>query len=382
MPSRNTGSFLQRSPLFATLTAREVEALAAVAVEETHRARDYVFLEGDPARWFCVVKSGRVKILRHSRASKDVVLELLGPGEVFGGVAVIERRPYPAAAQATEATVVVKIPADAMIAVAERHPTVIKEIALMIGRRLRAAHDSVESLAVDPVEARLAAALLRLAEREGAHGRDRVTLPFHLTRQSLADMTGTTRRDGYSRHQPLAQGGVAGRRRRAAGAGGRRGAPRAGRGRGPVAMPPLVRRYIKTSFLFLLTGLAVGGYVIVAQFVVGAYPPRPLITAHVHLLLAGFMLMIVMGVATWMFPRPARDDTRYRPELVEAVYWLMTLSTALRAVAEILLGVTGAPRLGWLIAAGGLGQLAAAVLFVLNMWWRVRIPPAAAPAAR
>ena len=192
MPSRDTGGFLRQNPVFAALPAREVEALVAVAVEETHRTRDYIFTEGDPARWFCVVKSGRVKILRHSRAGKDVVLELLGPGDIFGGVAVIEKRPYPAAAQATEATVVLKIPADAMIAVAERHPSVIKEIALMIGRRLRTAHASVESLAVDPVEARLAASLLRLAEPEGAHGQHRVTLPFHLTRQSLADMTGTT----------------------------------------------------------------------------------------------------------------------------------------------------------------------------------------------
>ena len=62
----------------------------------------------------------------------------------------------------------------------------------MIGRRLRAAHDSVKSLAVDPVEARLAATLLRLAEREGARDEQGLTLPFHLTRQSLADMTGTT----------------------------------------------------------------------------------------------------------------------------------------------------------------------------------------------
>ena len=110
-------------------------------------------------------------------------------------------------------------------------------------------------------------------------------------------------------------------------------------------MPPLVRRYIKTSFVFLLTGLGLGGYIIVAQFVVGAYPPRPLITAHVHLLLVGFVLMIVMGVATWMFPRPARDETRYRPELVEAVYWLMTLSTALRAVAEVLSRLAKPPGL-------------------------------------
>ena len=147
-------------------------------------------------------------------------------------------------------------------------------------------------------------------------------------------------------------------------------------------MTPLVRRYIKTSFVFLLAGLLLGGWIVAAEFLAGRYPPRLFITAHVHLLLVGFMLTIVMGVATWMFPRPARDETRYRPEVVEAVYWLMTLSTALRAVAEILLGVTGAPRLGWLIAAGGLGQLAGAILFVLNMWWRVRIPAAAAPPPR
>lgn len=143
-------------------------------------------------------------------------------------------------------------------------------------------------------------------------------------------------------------------------------------------MTPLIRRYIKTSFVFLMVGLVIGAYLVMAQFVVGAYPSRLLVTAHVHLLLVGFMLMIVMGVATWMFPRPARDDARYRPGLAEAVYWVLTLSTAVRAVGE----VTGAfaPVRGFqlLVAAGGLGQLAAAVLFVANMWWRVRMPPAAA----
>jgi heme/copper-type cytochrome/quinol oxidase subunit 1 len=140
---------------------------------------------------------------------------------------------------------------------------------------------------------------------------------------------------------------------------------------------PLVRRYIKTSFVFLVLGLALGAYLIVAQFGVGAYPPRLVVTAHVHLLLVGFMLMIVMGVATWMFPRPSREDTRYRPELAEAVYWVMTLSTALRAATEMLLAYTGRPVLGWLIAVGGLGQVAGAMLFVANMWVRVRMPPAA-----
>lgn len=184
--------FLRQSPVFAMLPARELEALSAVGREETYSVRDYVFMEGDPPHWFCLVRSGRVKIVKHSRAGKDVVLEMLGPGEVFGGVAVIEKRPYPAAAQAVESSVVVKLPGEAIVALTERYPSVIKELALTIGRRLRAAHDSVKALAVDPVEARLAATLLRLAEREGTRGTHELTLPFHLTRQSLADMTGTT----------------------------------------------------------------------------------------------------------------------------------------------------------------------------------------------
>ncbi len=147
-------------------------------------------------------------------------------------------------------------------------------------------------------------------------------------------------------------------------------------------MTPLIRRYIKTSFVFLVAGLALGAYIVVAQFLFDAYPPRLLITAHAHLLLVGFMLMMVMGVATWMFPRPARDDTRYRPELAEAVYWVMTAATGVRALGEVLVGLAGTLDLRWLIALGGLGQLAGAALFVLNMWWRVRMPPAAAPPAR
>ena len=192
MPGRSAADVIRSSPMFAGLPAKDLQALAGAAREERVGAREYVFMEGDPSRWFCLVMRGRVKILRHSRGGKDVVLELLGPGEPFGGVAVIERRPYPASAQATEASAILKIPQDVVVAVAERHPSLVREMALMIGRRLRAAHDTVKSLAVDPVEARLATALLRLGEQEGARERRGLVLGFHVTRQTLADMTGTT----------------------------------------------------------------------------------------------------------------------------------------------------------------------------------------------
>src|SRR5262245_40648936 len=191
-PGAEMTGFLRASPVFAGLPERDLESLAVAACEESCRAREYLFHEGDAALWLCLVKSGHVRIVRHSRTGKDVVLELLGPGEIFGGVAVIERRPYPAAAQATEPSVIVKIPAEIAIGIAERYPSVVREMALLIGRRLRTAHDSVTSLSVEPVEARLAATLLRLAEREGVRTKRGIELPYHLTRQSLADMSGTT----------------------------------------------------------------------------------------------------------------------------------------------------------------------------------------------
>src|SRR5262245_11318830 len=191
--ARNDGAeFLKASPLFVGLPPQEIRALASLARAENYPARAFIFHEGDPAVWFCVVRSGHVKIVRRTHAGRDVVLDVLGPGEPFGGVAVIERRPYPASAQALEPAAVLKIPQHAIVALADRHPSLIKAVALMMGRRLRAAHDSVTSLATDPVECRLAMALCRLAERDGERQGHGLALPFHLTRQSLADMTGMT----------------------------------------------------------------------------------------------------------------------------------------------------------------------------------------------
>jgi hypothetical protein len=128
--------------------------------------------------------------------------------------------------------------------------------------------------------------------------------------------------------------------------------------------------------VFLVAGLIVGVWIVVAEFVVGRTPARLLITAHAHPLLVGFVLMLIMGVATWMFPRPGAGTTRYRPGIAEAVYWIVTLATAVRALAEILAAIGAAP-LRPLVAVGGLVQAAGAMLFVVNIWWRVRMPATA-----
>jgi cbb3-type cytochrome oxidase subunit 1 len=139
-------------------------------------------------------------------------------------------------------------------------------------------------------------------------------------------------------------------------------------------MPPLVRRYIKTAVVFFLLGMLVAAVRSVTPGFAGGAVPHLLVVAHVHILLVGFVLMLIMGVATWMFPRAAKEDPRYRPGLAEAIYWIMTVATTLRFAAEVVGAYRPGSGLGFLITAGGLGQVLAGVLFAHNMWARVRAP--------
>jgi cbb3-type cytochrome oxidase subunit 1 len=88
------------------------------------------------------------------------------------------------------------------------------------------------------------------------------------------------------------------------------------------------------------------------------------------LFLVGFVAMMIMGVAIWMFPRP--KDARYSPLLSEAIYWLVTVGTVVRAIGEIAASYSSAH--GWLTlsAVGGLAQGVAILLFVGNIWTRIK----------
>jgi uncharacterized protein involved in response to NO len=133
----------------------------------------------------------------------------------------------------------------------------------------------------------------------------------------------------------------------------------------------LARRYIKTGFVFFILGLLLGLYMIVNIHILGNWPQRQLITAHVHVLLFGFLLSLIMGVSIWMFPRTT-DQKLYNPKLAEAVYWLLTLGTAVRFSGEIASNYIALKVINWLIVLGGISQVLAGFLYIYNIWSRVR----------
>jgi len=137
-------------------------------------------------------------------------------------------------------------------------------------------------------------------------------------------------------------------------------------------MHSLVRRYIKTGIGFLVVGLGIGGWMIVQRELRQQYPNTYEISAHTHAIFVGFVMMMILGVALWLFPRPERTDTRYRPALAEAAYWCVTVGTGARVIGELLRIGSGAPWLRWGIVAAGFLQIAGILLFFYTMWSRIR----------
>jgi hypothetical protein len=137
-------------------------------------------------------------------------------------------------------------------------------------------------------------------------------------------------------------------------------------------MHTLVRRFLKTASLFLATGLAIGGWMLVRRELLGRSPTPYEASAHTHAILVGFVMMMILGVALWLFPRPDKADTRYSPRTAEAAYWLVTIGTAGRVAGELLRPHVGALPLRWAVVLLGLAQIAGIGLFFHTMWSRIR----------
>ena len=137
-------------------------------------------------------------------------------------------------------------------------------------------------------------------------------------------------------------------------------------------MHSLVRRYIKTAILFLGVGLAIGGWMIVRRELWGIPANLFETSAHTHAILVGFVMLMILGVALWLFPRPDRSDRRYDPSFAEAAYWFVTLGTAVRVAAELARGSVAALALRWGVVLSALAQIAGIALFFFTMWSRIR----------
>lgn len=183
---------LKRSSVFGRLSGEDRARLAAAAQLRSFDKGAHLFSEGDPSDFLFVIVSGRVKISKVTARGSDVILEMFGPGDPVGAVAVYESRAYPASGIALEPTTAMLVPRQTFFALLETHPTMVRGLLVGLTRRLMELTNRLTELSGGRLEARLARLFIKLTDDLGQKRPDGVFIPLPLSRQEIADIIGTT----------------------------------------------------------------------------------------------------------------------------------------------------------------------------------------------
>ncbi len=160
---------LERVQHFNELPDQVRTELASIAFFKSYEAGQVIYVEGEPAEAIYIIESGWVKAIRMSREGREQAMLFLRAGEVFGDVGVFTGQAYPGTVLALEATVVLKIEAQAILDLSTRYPALSMAIIRRFGERILHFVRLVEDLSLRSVEARLASTLLKNAEDLDGH---------------------------------------------------------------------------------------------------------------------------------------------------------------------------------------------------------------------
>jgi len=127
---------LRHSTLFRRLSTDDRQRLGAVATVKAFDKGAAIFNEGDGSNLLYTVLAGRVKVFKTTPRGTDVILEIFGPGDPVGAVAVYESRPYPATAVALEPTTCVIVPRQAFFSLLETYPSMVRGLLVGLTHRL------------------------------------------------------------------------------------------------------------------------------------------------------------------------------------------------------------------------------------------------------
>lgn len=184
--------FLQSVRLFEQLSEPTLLDVARYCRQRRVERGAFVFFEGTRARAVQVLYAGRVKVVRETDDGREVIIRIIQPGEIFGGAGGWGREVYPATAVALEDSRILELPSEDFATLVERYPDFAMAMVRELATRLREAEARILELQTERVERRIARTLLRLANKTGTKTERGIEIGVPLSRQSLADLCGTT----------------------------------------------------------------------------------------------------------------------------------------------------------------------------------------------
>jgi CRP-like cAMP-binding protein len=179
-------------PLFAGFSAVELDAILSEARSVRVSKNCPVFQQGEEAHSFFVLLHGHVRASKTTPAGEQIVVRYVTTGETFGVAKAIGLQRYPATATAVDDSVVLAWPSGAWPRLVEKFPALATNTLQTVGARLQETHTRVVEMSTQQVEQRIAHALLRLVKQSGRKVEHGVEIDFPISRQDIAQMTGTT----------------------------------------------------------------------------------------------------------------------------------------------------------------------------------------------
>ncbi len=179
--------------LLRHLPPAQLKQIAATTVVTHHPAQATIFQKGDTSASMMAVVRGRVKICSYSPSGRELILNIIDRGGVFGEIAVLDGQPRTADAVALEETELLVLQRNRLLPILAAHPEITTRLMGILCERLRQTSEHLEDALLLEAPSRLARGLLRLARTFGRDESDGTRLDIRLSQQQLGNLIGASR---------------------------------------------------------------------------------------------------------------------------------------------------------------------------------------------
>jgi len=185
-------SLVEELDIFAGMGPGEIDDVLSYATSRRYPSGEPVFEQGSDAQQFFLLLHGRLRATQVTSEGQQVVVRMVNPGDICGIARAYRRTDYPATATAVADSILLVWPMGVWDDFMRKHPVLAVNAMRTLGGRLQEAQTRMRELATEAVERRVAHAVLRLANQAGKRESDGVRIDFPLSKQDVAEMTGTT----------------------------------------------------------------------------------------------------------------------------------------------------------------------------------------------
>jgi CRP/FNR family transcriptional regulator, cyclic AMP receptor protein len=184
---------LRTVPIFSELSDEDISSLARLALRKRYPKDTVVFFENEEGDFFFTILEGRIKVTILGDDGREVILSLLGPGDFFGEMALLDNEPRSATAIAVEESELLSLHRNDFQSVLNDNRSITSALIRVLSARLRRANHQISTLALLDVYGRVARVIVDMAREEGKRLRDGRIAFRRATHQEIANRIGTTR---------------------------------------------------------------------------------------------------------------------------------------------------------------------------------------------